>query len=731
MVPLQLASATFEIPALDCPEELSVIRKGLARIDGVGELYPDYLNRRLRIEFDADQLDASRIARQIQEIGFSAQWLTSEAGSDAAAVSSGSTVRWTTLAGGALLLTAFAVQWAPGVSPAWSAGLAVLSALAAGSSVARAAWRAVRIGAIDMNALMTLAAVGAIATGDYFEAATAMFLFGVSLWLESFSLRRARKAVRSLVELTPLTAHRFEQGEARDVPAADLQPGDRVLVKPGERIPVDGRVESGASAVDQAPITGESLPAEKSPGDAVFAGTINGEGALEVVAERTGGQSTLAQIARLVDQAQQSRSPTERFVDRFARRYTPAVISLALVIALFPPVLAHWGIPWATAYTPWQWLHRGLVLLVIACPCALVISTPVTIVCGLHFGARRGLLIKGGQFLEQAGRIDSIAFDKTGTVTSGSLEVLRVIAAPGADGDEVLRVAAALESRSEHPAAQALLSAARSRGLTWEEPAEVSALRGVGVEGRYDSQTFYVGSPRLFRDRGLPGAPSDGRMPPELLAQWPADLPHDTPATFALVGSSERLLGGVLLVDRPRDGAAEAIAELKRLGVHPIVMLTGDRQTVARHVAAELHIDEVHAELLPADKVQAVRRLADEHPRLAMVGDGVNDAPALAAAAVGIAFGSQASDVALETADVVVMSPRLEKIGELLRLGRRCRRILAQNITLALAIKAAVLLLAVAGPENLAKLWLAVAADVGASLLVISNGMRLVGGTDR
>ncbi|HVX63832.1 MAG TPA: cation-translocating P-type ATPase [Pirellulales bacterium] len=727
---MQLASATFEVPALDCPEELSVIRKGLSRVDGVGELHPDYLNRRLRIEFDADRLDPSRIARRIQEIGFSAQWLTSEAGGGAAA-SGLSAVRWTTLAGGALLLAAFGAYWLPGAAPAWSAGLAIFSALVAGSSVARAAWRAVRIGAIDMNALMTLAAVGAIATGDYFEAATAMFLFGVSLWLESFSLRRARNAVRSLVELTPLTAHRFEQGEARDVPAAELQPGDRVLVKPGERIPVDGRVESGASAVDQAPITGESVPAEKSPGDAVFAGTINGEGALEVLAERTGGQSTLAQIARLVDQAQQSRSPTERFVDRFARRYTPAVIALALLIAVFPPIVAQWDVSWATAYTPWQWLHRGLVLLVIACPCALVISTPVTIVCGLHFGARRGLLIKGGQYLEQAGRIDSIAFDKTGTVTSGELEVLRVIAAPDVEDDQVLRVAAALESRSEHPAAQALLSAARSRGLAWEEPAEVSALRGVGVEGRYDGQTYYVGSPRLFRERGLPGAPSDGQLPPELLAQWPADLPRDTPATFALVGSSERLLGGVLLVDRPRDGAAEAIADLKRLGVHPIVMLTGDRQTVARHVAAELHIDEVHAELLPADKVQAVRRLADEHPRLAMVGDGVNDAPALAAAAVGIAFGSHASDVALETADVVVMSPRLEKVGELLRLGRRCRRILAQNIALALTIKAAVLLLAVAGPEDLAKLWLAVAADVGASLLVISNGMRLVSGAAR
>ncbi len=728
MVPLQPTSAIFEIPALDCPEELSVIRKGLSRVEGVGEFYPDYLNRRLRIEFDADRIDAGRVASSIQEIGFSAHWLTSaNAPEGAASQRRVAGVRWTTIVGGLLLSAAFAAEWTPAVPPAWSAALAILSALTAGLSVARAAWRAVRVGALDMNALMTLAAIGAIVTGDYFEAATAMFLFGVSLWLESFSLARARRAVRSLLELTPQMAHRFEQGEVRDVAAASLQPGDRVLIKPGERLPVDGRVEQGESTVNQAPITGESLPVDKSPGDSVFAGTINGEGALEVTAERTGDQSTLAQIARLVDQAQQSRSPTERFVDRFARRYTPAVIALAIAIAVFPPLLAHFGVGWASGYSAGQWLHRGLVLLVIACPCALVISTPVTIVCGLHFGARRGLLIKGGQFLERAGQVDCIAFDKTGTLTSGKLEVLAVISASGSSADEVLRVAAALESRSEHPVAQAIASAAKDRGLSWNEPEQVTALRGVGIEGRYGGQLFYVGSPRLFRERGLPGAPSDGQFPPELLAQWPSELPQDTAATFALVGSQERLLGGVLLVDRLRPNAAEAIAQLRRLGVQQAIMLTGDRQTVAKDIAAKLSVDELHADLLPADKVAVVKRLAAQHPRLAMVGDGVNDAPALAAASIGIAFGSDASDTALETADVVVMFPQLHKIGELLQLGRRCRRILSQNIAIALAIKAAVLLLAVVGPENLAKLWLAVAADVGASLIVIFNGMRLAG----
>jgi len=724
---LEATSAIFEIPALDCPEELSLIRKGLKRVEGVAELHPDYLNRRLRIEFDAERVDVPGLALRIREIGFSAQVLVREGGlpivrpaADVAAV------RWSTVAGGALLLFAAAVDWlAPG-GARWAAALAVLATIVAGLSVARAAWRAVRLKTLDMNALMTLAAIGAIASGDYFEAATAMFLFGVSLWLESYSLARARRAVRSLVELSPRVAHRFEQGALRDVAAAALQPGDRLLVKPGEQIPADGLVEGGASAVNQAPITGESLPVEKKPGDRVFAGTINGDGAIEVRAERAAADSTLAHIARLVEQAQQSRSPTERFVDRFARRYTPAVIALAIAIAAAPPLLAHWGVGWAGAYPAGGWLHRGLVLLVIACPCALVISTPVTIVCGLHFGARRGLLIKGGEFLERAGRIDCVVFDKTGTLSLGKLEVLEVVPAGGETEEHVLRTAAALESRSEHPLARAVVAEARRRGLKWDEPSDVAALRGLGVEGRLSGETYYVGSPRLFRERQLPGVGSDDEFPAELASGRPAELSPEAPAALALVGSRNKLLGAILLADRARPDAARAIADLKSLGVRPIVMLTGDRADAARKMAEELDVDQVRTDLLPADKVAEVRRLAVERPHLAMVGDGVNDAPALAAAAMGIAFGSQASDAALETADVVAMEPDLSHVGELIRLGRRCRRILSQNIAIALTLKAAVLLLALAGPDELAKLWLAVAADVGASLVVVSNGMRLL-----
>jgi Cd2+/Zn2+-exporting ATPase len=331
-------------------------------------------------------------------------------------------------------------------------------------------------------------------------------------------------------------------------------------------------------------------------------------------------------------------------------------------------------------------------------------------------------LIKGGEFLERAGRIDCVVFDKTGTLSLGKLEVREVLPAAGESEECVLRTAAALESRSEHPLARAVVAAARERGLKWDEPTDVAALRGMGIEGRLAGETYYVGSPRLFREHSLPGAPLDGEFPAELAALRPTGASD----TFALVGSREKLLGGILLADRARPDAAQAIADLKSLGVRPIVMLTGDRAAVAQKMAAELGIDQALADLLPADKVAEVERLAVDHPHLAMVGDGVNDAPALAAAAVGIAFGSQASDTALETADVVAMSPNLARVAELVRLGRRCRRILSQNIAFALALKAAVLLLALAGPDELAKLWLAVAADVGASLVVISNGMRLL-----
>ena len=698
-------TATFQIPALDCAEELALIEKGLRPLEGIGELSPDYLNRRLRVAFDPTRQNEDAIAERLAAIGFPAE------ASQANAKRTGDAPAWprpSTLVGAALLMLAIALRFALGATTWPVAALCIAATAVSGWPVVLAGWRAARLLALDMHALVTIAVTGAIATGDYFEAATAMVLFAISLWLESYSLGRARRAVQSLVEWNPTVAHHLCDHGLHDVDPSRLVIGDRVLVKPGERVPVDGVVLEGSSTVNQAPITGESLPIEKAVGDEVFAGTLNVDGSLEVEATRTAQESTLAHISRLVELAQATRSPTQRLVDTFARRYTPAVIVIAVLLATVPPLLFQ---------EPFlDWLHRGLVLLVIACPCALVISTPVAIVCALHAAARRGMLVKGGQHLEAAGQIDAVTFDKTGTLTTGQMQVTGVIPIDAANEAEVLGLAAALEAQSEHPLARAIVDEARCRGFVVSKATEFSALRGFGVRALVHEEMVAVGSPRMFREQGFGGDEAK-------LARALAAAKLHGGATPALVGTRDRLLGAIILADQPRRDAAAAVDELHRLGVRPVVMLTGDGPAAAQAIGAATGVDETHAELLPQDKVNRVAELARRYPNLAMVGDGVNDAPALAAARLGIALGSQASDTAMETADVVILSPHVARVPELVRLGRRLRRVLVQNIALALAIKLVVLALAAAG---IATMWAAVAADVGASLLVIANGMRLL-----
>ena len=708
-------SETFRIPALDCPDEAALVRGALARVPGIVSTSPDYLERTLRVEFHPDEVDREAIIKAISGAGLAVETDTASTKTGGAAGRRG---RFASMAaGGALLVAAVVARLAVGETTTLVAVLAVVATCAASVPIVPAAWRAVRVRVLDIYVLMTVAAVGAVGIGDYFEAATAMFLFNIALWLETFAMDRARRTIRSLVALAPGVAHRLDPGGPTDVDPAELRLGDRVLVRPGERVPIDGTVLSGVSAVNQSPITGESVPVEKEPGDRLFAGSLNGEGSLEVRADRTAEATTLAHIARLVAQARATRSPTERLVDRFARRYTPAVIALAAVTGLGPPLLRLLGAEaaWLGSAGATEWFRRGLVLLVVSCPCALVISTPVTIISGLFRGARRGMLIKGGDHLENAARIDCMALDKTGTLTAGQPKVVGVEALGPHSADDVLRVAALLECHSEHPLAAAIASEARQRGLDLasQRVLDFAALRGFGVRGTLDGVTFYVGSPRLFRREGLGGGPG-----------VPATVAEGSD-TLALLGTRDAVWGAIRLADPPRADAAAAVAELKRLGVRPIVMLTGDSRAVAERIGQRLGLDEVHAELLPEDKVARTRELAARYPHLAMVGDGVNDAPALAASRLGIALGSEASDTALETADVVVMTPQVGRLPELIRLGRRCRRILLENIYLALSIKAAVLLLAAAG---LATMWMAVAADVGASILVIFNGLRLAAG---
>jgi Zn2+/Cd2+-exporting ATPase len=712
-------STTYHVPALDCPDELALVERSFRKTRGIGEVAPDYLARNLRVEYDPAQTDSAEILQAIRAAGFRAQLalpLSQRGPARSTAEPPQLLSRLTMYSGGALLAAALVAKYVLAAPASIVVVITISSAIASGIPVVRTALRAIRLRALDMNVLMTIAAVGAIAVGDSFEAATAMFLFAVSLWLERLSLGRAQRAVRSLLEVAPNVAHRIlSRGTSAenivDVHPDELALGELVLVRPGERLPTDGAVLSGESSVNQAPITGESLPAQKTVGDRVFAGTLNGEGALIVKVTSPAGGTTLAHIARLVDEARASRSPTERFVDGFARRYTPAVIAVAVAVMIVPVFASQIGIPWATSIPATDWIERGLVLLVIACPCALVISTPITIVSALHEATRHGILVKGGQFLEAAAKLHTVALDKTGTVTTGKMELDNVDAFNGHTPDEVLSIAAALERHSEHPLALAITGAAKeSTGVT---ASSVTALRGFGVQGEIDGQTYYLGNARLF---------SDSRFRFRQEDEQSLKTAASKASTVAWLATTGGLLGRLRLVDRPRPEVGRTIAELRNLGVRRIVMLTGDNAEAAVGVAREIGIGDVQADLLPQDKIAAVHSLRDNGP-VAMIGDGVNDAPALAAADIGVALGGQSSDTAMETADVVVMAPDLTKVAELVRLGRRCRRLLKQNIAFALATKVAVMLLAVGG---LATMWMAVAADVGASLVVIANALRMI-----
>jgi Cd2+/Zn2+-exporting ATPase len=668
-------------------------------------------------------------------------------------------------------------------------GLALVSLVAGGRYIVPRGIQAVRYRALDMNFLMSIAALGALLIGEYVEAASAVFLFAVAQLLESHSMDRARHAVRSLMELSPAEATVLRGGAEVRVPAATVAIGEVVVVRPGEKIPVDGVVVAGLSSVDQAPITGESVPVEKEVGAEVFAGTLNGMGALEVRSTRAAEDTTLARIIHSVSEAQATRAPSQAFVDRFARIYTPIVVVVAAALALFPPLLGlgAWGI----------WFYRALVLLVIACPCALVISTPVTIVSALTGAARRGILIKGGLHLENAGRARVVALDKTGTLTAGEPEVVDVVALNGTSTREVVRLAAAAERRSEHPLARAILRYAEEiddgdAGMHGEVAAgawsseslgssgssggslSMTALTGFGVRAEVNGELVYVGSARLFRELGsLDEAAAAlvaryeaegrtavlvGRVPVTASAEAGTKVGDRAVAggaagggTLAAGPSSDRIAaaepltagpnpagasegpasapvvyGAIALADRLRPEAAGALRELHAAGIERVVMLTGDRPGAAAAVAAALGgpgagVDEYRAGLLPEDKVAAVHELRGEHGKVIFVGDGVNDAPALAAADVGVAMGSAGTDVALETADIALMADDLSKLPVTIRFARRAERIIRANITFALVTKAAFLGLAVAGQ---ATLWMAVLADVGASLIVVANGMR-------
>jgi Cd2+/Zn2+-exporting ATPase len=552
---------------------------------------------------------------------------------------------------------------------------------------------------------MLIAVVGAIAIGEWSEAATVTFLFALAQWVESRSMERARLAIRALMELSPNEALVHRDGRDVRVPVDSVAVDDVLVVRPGEKFPLDGIVSSGRSDVNQAPITGESLQVSKGPGDEVFAGTINGHGALMVRVTHLRGDTTLARLINLVEHAQSERAPSQTFVERFARVYTPAVVALALAVAVLPPLL--FAEPWSV------WVYRALVFLVISCPCALVLSTPVSIVSALAGAAKKGVLIKGGRHLETLGRIRCVAFDKTGTLTHGTPAVVEVRALAPWTRADVLRLAASIESRSEHPIGRAIRRAARDEDIEVVFCAHYQALPGRGASAEVDGVPAVIGSRRLFEERGWYSADVDR----EAAGVAGADR------TTVLVAADGKAAGIVAVADAMRQSGREAIGLLRRAGIRHIAMLTGDHASTAERIGAAMEVTEVRAGLLPQDKLAAIRDLKAAHGTVAMVGDGVNDTPALAAADIGIAMGVAGSGAALETADVTLMSDELLRIPYAVRLSRSTVRNIQVNIAVSLGLKAVFLGLAAFG---LATLWMAVVADMGASLLVIGNGLRLL-----
>jgi len=588
---------------------------------------------------------------------------------------------------------------------------ALAAMLAGGWFLLPKAWTAVRRLRPDINLLVVIAAIGASFIGEWVEAAAVVFLFGVAEWLEGWADRRARRATEALLELAPKKAFVKRDGKFIEVPVEEVSVDETVATRSGMNIPLDGVVLSGESAVNQAPITGESVPVDKKPGDTVFAGTINGEGSLQIKVTKTTGDTTLARIIRLVAEAQEQKAPTQRFVDVFARYYTPAVTGVALLVFLVPPLLL--GGDWNT------WLYRACVLLIIACPCALVISTPVSIVAGLTALARRGVLVKGGAHLETIGRLKGLAVDKTGTITEGKPQVLGVELLGSATMSQVLGVAAAIDEHSAHPLAKAVVAHAQEQKISYDRASNYQARSGRGAEGVIDGHAYFVGNHRFAHELGVCSESVETRLE-AIEAQGQSVVvvghrPHD--------GCKGEIWGIIAIGDTIRPNAKAAIAALHAAGVEQVVMLSGDNQRTADFIARQVGIDEARGDLLPDDKVEAVKALRAKHGVVGMVGDGVNDAPAMATASIGIAMGAAGTDAAIETADIALMQDELAKIAETIRLGRRTLGIIHFNISFALGLKALFLLLTLFG---YASLWFAILADTGATLLVIANALRLL-----
>ncbi|MFQ5401375.1 MAG: heavy metal translocating P-type ATPase [Anaerolineae bacterium] len=730
-MPPESKEHTFHLAGLDCATCAQTIERGVSKLDQVELCSVNFGTEILRVKGSAHP-DA--IVARIRELGYDV--IQSSTPSERPPIIHPPTAAFLpfmwqrqdtrlALLGALLVLPGLLFnELLPtlGMASIWLDASSVAAMVVAGYPIAHSAWRAIQINhEININVLMSIAAIGAAVIGAYSEAGLVMVLFSFGEALEGFAGARARASIRSLMAVAPNEAIVLRPSpdgpQEQLVLVNDLRVGEIVVVKPGGRIPMDGRILSGHSAVNQAPITGESRLIEKAPDDMVFAGSINGRGALEIEVTHLAADNTISRLIRMVAEAQERRAPAQRFVDQFAKVYTPAVVVLAILVAAVPPLLFNQPF-WETAGNS-GWLYRALALLVVACPCALVISTPVSIISAISNGARSGVLFKGGATLETLSRVRAMAFDKTGTLTEGRPTVVRYrsvncVSEEGCNCcDDLLALSSAVEQRSAHPLAQAVLNESMQRGLRGRYPAasDVQTITGNGVTGEVNGRRVTIGSHAYFDTN----VPHDDHC--ALVGQADAEG-----YTTMLVRDGAAYAGYIVVADTLRSSSKTAVAELKQLGISPLVMLTGDNETTANKIGQEVGVTAVQANCLPQDKVTAISQLRDQYGVVAMVGDGINDAPALATANVGIAIGNTAQ--AMETADIVLMGDDLRRLPFALRLSRATMRTIRVNIGLSIGVKLAFLALVLAG---LGSMWLAVFADVGVSLLVTVNGMRLRG----
>ncbi len=691
----------IRIMQMDCPTEEGLLRSKLGGMPGVAGMEFNLMTHVLTVTHEPQAIDA--ILDAVRSLGFTPEVAKGDAPLEDHAPEPDKPW-WPLALAGLAAIGSEAAEWA--AMPTWvSASLALVAVLLCGITTYKKGWIAIRNFNLNINALMSIAVTGAIFLGQWPEAAMVMVLFTVAELIEAKSLDRARNAIKGLMQLTPERATVLQtDGSWLEVAAKSVLVGARVRIKPGERIALDGNIVSGKSAINQAPITGESLPIEKAEGDPVFAGTINESGSFEYTVTAAAGDSTLARIIHAVEEAQGARAPTQRFVDQFARIYTPTIFIIALAIAIFPPLLM--GAAWFT------WVYKALVLLVIACPCALVISTPVTIVSGLAAAARQGMLIKGGVYLEEGRKLAWIALDKTGTITHGKPVQTDFEVLSSASAGDIRVLAASLAGRSDHPVSRAVTDAAKRDGIALKPVDDFEALAGRGTKGVTDGKLYHLGNHRLVHELGRCSDALEVRLTALEQQGKTVILLFDDTTVHALFA----------VADTVKETSRQAIAELHGLGIKT-VMLTGDNAHTAKAIAAQVGIDEARGDLLPDDKLKAIESKLSQDGAVGMVGDGINDAPSLARSDIGFAMGAAGTGTAIETADVALMDDDLRKLPRFVRLSRQTHAILIQNIVLALGIKAVFLFLTLYGNGTM---WMAVFADVGASLLVVANGLRLL-----